>query len=218
MADEPAWGEDTVALGGFGSEPGEPAEEAISEPPAAAAPEVDAEWGEETVALGIGDEAEREAPMVPVGRREPTKRRPRFAVLAIGTAIVVLVAIVWLSGSEQQPTPAAPVVEPRPVERQDPAVSRAMEKRVEQGAESRRRAEWIAREHRQARERQLRARKAARSKAPGADPNSSPEYAPEAEPEYVPEYTPEPVPEATPSPEAAPSAPASTPPAVEFGM
>lgn len=215
MADEAAWGEDTVALGASGREPAEPAEEAIENPPAGEA----AEWGEETVTLGIGDTAEPQQRVVPVGRRKPTRRPPALAVFGIGAALVLLVAVTVLIGGEQESTPVAPIRELRQVEREDRAGLTSMDERVKVRTESRRRAEQIARARRQARDRQLRARRAARSEARSDDDaRPAPEYAPEAESEYVPEYTPAPAPESTPSPAPAPSPSAPTPPAVEFGM
>jgi len=220
MAEEPKWGEDTVPLGASGAGPAQAEEGAIEAAPLTGAPEEEVGWGEDTVVLGSDDAAQAQAPMAPVGRREPAGRRPPVSVLAIGLAVLVVIAVSLLGGDdEQKPAPVAPIVEPGQVERQGDAAPMRNEDRLEREADRRRRSARLVRERRRAREHQLRERKAAKSKErSAADPSPVPEYAPEPEPEYVPEYTPEPVPEATPSPEAGPSPPASTPPAVEFGM
>lgn len=222
MAEEPRWGEDTVALGASAAEPVEADEDAAEEPQRPTGPLAEeVGWGEDTVVLGVGDAARAEAPGAPVGRREPPSRRPAAAVLAIGIAVVVVISIGGAIGGngEQKPAPVVPTVEPRRVEARGDAASRQTEDRELRRADRQRRSERLAPQRRRAREHQRQDHKATKSKARSpTDVSPVPEYAPEPEPEYVPEYAPEPVPEPTPSAEAKPSPPASTPPAVEFGM
>src|SRR5215203_3372349 len=118
MAEEPKWGEDTVPLGAPDAEPARAEEPAIEGPPVTAAPEEEVGWGEDTVVLGSEDAAQAQAPMAPMGRREPARRRPPVSVLAIGLAVLVVIAVSLLGGDdEQKPAAVAPIVEPGQVER-----------------------------------------------------------------------------------------------------